>query len=107
MHYPETDGTVSAKSASLQREGQCTEQMKGVGGLFRVASRRPPPPQTMAKLHVKWVKSAIGYSERQKRTIQALGLHRLQQVVVHEDTEGIRGMLVKVAHLVQVEESES
>jgi len=58
----------------------------------------------MAKLRVKWVKSAIGYSERQKRTLRALGLRRLQQVVVHEDTDSVRGMLTKVAHLVHVEE---
>jgi large subunit ribosomal protein L30 len=58
----------------------------------------------MAKLQVKWIKSAIGYPERQKRTIRALGLHHLQQVVVHDDTESVRGMLTKVAHLVRVEE---
>jgi large subunit ribosomal protein L30 len=58
----------------------------------------------MAKLRVKWVKSAIGYPERQKRTIRALGLRRLQQEVVHEDNDSVRGMLAKVAHLVRVEE---
>lgn len=55
-------------------------------------------------LKITWVKSAIGYSERQKRTVQALGLHRLGQTVEHEDTPAIRGMIHKVAHLVKVEE---
>ena len=55
-------------------------------------------------LKITWVKSAIGYSERQKKTVQALGLHRLGQTVEHEDTPAIRGMIQKVSHLVKVEE---
>jgi large subunit ribosomal protein L30 len=58
----------------------------------------------MAKLRVKWVKSAIGYPKDQKATIQALGLHKLQQTVEHEDQPAIRGMIRKVTHLVKVEE---
>ena len=58
----------------------------------------------MAKLRVKWVKSAIGYSKDQKATIRALGLHKLQQTVEHEDNPAMRGMIRKVNHLVQVEE---
>jgi len=58
----------------------------------------------MAKLRVKWTKSAIGYPKDQKATIQALGLRKLQQTVVHEDQPAIRGMIRKVIHLVQVEE---
>ena len=54
----------------------------------------------MAKLQVKWVKSAIGYGVAQRRTIRALGLRRLHQVVQHEDTPTIRGMVHKVRHLV-------
>jgi len=61
----------------------------------------------MAKLHVKWVKSAIGYSKDQKATIRALGLRKLQQTVEHEDQPVIRGMIRKVMHLVQVEEAVS
>jgi large subunit ribosomal protein L30 len=56
------------------------------------------------KLLITYVKSAIGYSIRQKRTIQALGLHRLGDTVEQEDTPVIRGMVHKVQHLVQVEE---
>ncbi|HLG65840.1 MAG TPA: 50S ribosomal protein L30 [Ktedonosporobacter sp.] len=58
----------------------------------------------MAKLRVKWIKSAIGYPKDQKATIQALGLRKLQQTVEHEDQPAVRGMIRKVIHLVQVEE---
>jgi large subunit ribosomal protein L30 len=58
------------------------------------------------KLRIKYVKSAIGYSERHKGTIRALGLRRLNQSVVMEDTPSLRGMLLKVNHLVKVEEVE-
>lgn len=64
-------------------------------------------PETTAqpkKLHITYVKSAIGYSERHKATIRALGLHRLNQSVVHDDTPTVRGMLAKVNHLVRIEE---
>lgn len=59
------------------------------------------------RLRIKYVKSAIGYSYRQKRTIRALGLRRLGDVVEQEDSPAIRGMVRKVRHLVQVEELES
>ena len=58
------------------------------------------------KLRVTWVKSSIGYSRRQKGTIRALGLRRLGDVVEHNDTPEVRGMLNKVSHLVLVEETE-
>ncbi|HHX42998.1 MAG TPA: 50S ribosomal protein L30 [Chloroflexi bacterium] len=56
------------------------------------------------KLRITYVRSAIGYSSRQKRTIEALGLRRLGDVVEQEDTAVIRGMVNKVQHLVEVEE---
>ena len=58
----------------------------------------------MAKLCITWVKSGIGYAEVQKRTLKALGFHRLNQSVIHEDSLSIRGMINKVKHLVKVEE---
>lgn len=58
----------------------------------------------MAKLRITWVKSAIGYNQKQKLTIKALGLHRLHHVVEHADTPVIRGMISKVSHLVRIEE---
>jgi len=56
------------------------------------------------KLRITWVKSSIGYSQRQKGTVRALGLRHLGDVVEQADTPVIRGMVNKVSHLVQVEE---
>ncbi|HOV06206.1 MAG TPA: 50S ribosomal protein L30 [Anaerolineaceae bacterium] len=58
------------------------------------------------KLRITLVKSAIGYSETHKATIRALGLHRINQTVEQADTPVIRGMLMKVNHLVKIEEQE-
>lgn len=55
-------------------------------------------------LRITLVKSPIGYSRRQKETVRALGLRRLKQSVVQEDNPVIRGMVMKVSHLVEVEE---
>ncbi|MFT5236636.1 MAG: 50S ribosomal protein L30 [Flavobacteriales bacterium] len=57
----------------------------------------------MAKIKVKKVKSAIKRTLRQKRTLEALGLSKIGQVVEHEDTPNILGMVNKVKHLVSVE----
>lgn len=54
------------------------------------------------RITVKWVKSAIGYDVRQKRTLKALGFSKLGQEVQHADTPQIRGMLNVVKHLVEV-----
>ena len=56
------------------------------------------------RLRITWTKSGIGYAKDQKATIRALGLHKLNNVVEHDDTRPIRGMVHKVAHLVTVEE---
>lgn len=58
------------------------------------------------KVRITWIRSAIGYSVMHKKTIYALGLHRLNQTVEHVDTPALRGMLSKVAYLVSVEDSE-
>ena len=58
----------------------------------------------MPRLRVIWVKSSIGYAEDQKKTLKALGLHRLNQGIIHDDSLAIRGMINKVRHLVKVEE---
>ncbi|MBW6472640.1 MAG: 50S ribosomal protein L30 [Anaerolineaceae bacterium] len=55
-------------------------------------------------LRITLVKSAIGYSERHKATVRALGLRKMNQSVVQEDNPTIRGMLSKVNHLVKIEE---
>jgi large subunit ribosomal protein L30 len=59
------------------------------------------------KLRITWVKSTIGRRQDQRGTIRALGLRRLHQSVVHDDTPVIRGMVFKVNHLVEVEEVEA
>ena len=58
----------------------------------------------MSKLLITYKKSAIGYNQRQKATIKALGLHKLHQTVEHADTSTIRGMVKRVSHLVVVKE---
>jgi large subunit ribosomal protein L30 len=58
------------------------------------------------QLRITYQKSAIGYHKSQKATIQALGFKKLHQVVEHDDTPVIRGMIYKVKHLVNVEEVE-
>ncbi len=61
----------------------------------------------MARLRIIWVKSGIGYAGVQRRTLRALGLKRLNQSVVHNDSASVRGMVNKVKHLVRVEEESS
>ncbi len=60
--------------------------------------------KTVKFLRVTLVKSPIGYTVRQKKTVKALGLHRMHQTVEHEDSPAVRGMIAKVIHLVEVEE---
>ena len=55
-------------------------------------------------LTVKWTRSTIGHKAAARGTIRALGLHRLNQTVQVADTPVIRGMLRRVAFLVEVEE---
>lgn len=58
----------------------------------------------MAKIKITQVKSRIGASQRQKKTLDALGLRKLNQTVEHEATPQILGMVGKLLHLVSVEE---
>lgn len=60
--------------------------------------------KAQTQLRVTWVKSSIGRSLTQKRTLRALGLRRLGASVVHPDLPSVRGMIAAVNHLVQVEE---
>lgn len=57
----------------------------------------------MAKVKLTQKKSIIDRPERQKRTMQALGLKKMHQSVVHENTPEIQGMINKVLHLITVE----
>ena len=56
------------------------------------------------KIRIRQVKSASGHPRDQHATIRALGIRRLHQVVEHNDTPQIRGMIFKVRHLVEVVE---
>ena len=55
------------------------------------------------KVSITYVRSAIGYPQKQKNTVRALGLRRLGDTVVQNNTAAIRGMVDKVGHLVSVE----
>lgn len=57
----------------------------------------------MSKIKITQIRSAIDRPERQKRTIRALGIHKLHVPVIKEDTVQIQGMITKVNHLVTVE----
>jgi large subunit ribosomal protein L30 len=57
------------------------------------------------KIKITQIRSIIERPERQKRTIEALGLGRIRKSVVKTDTPQIRGMIAKVQHLVRVEEA--
>jgi large subunit ribosomal protein L30 len=56
----------------------------------------------MATIKIKQIKSKIGFPVDQKRTLEALGLHKIGHVVEKEDTPAIRGMIRKVHHLVTI-----
>jgi large subunit ribosomal protein L30 len=58
-------------------------------------------------LKITMIKSPIGYTKRQKNTVRALGLRRMNQTVTQNDSEVIRGMIAKVSHLLAVEEGEA
>ena len=58
----------------------------------------------MSKIKVTQVKSGIDRPERQKRTLRALGLRKMNSTVEVEATAQIKGMVTKVLHLVKVEE---
>ena len=56
----------------------------------------------MAKIQIKQIKSRINCPAVQNRTLDALGLHKMNHTVVKEDTPSIRGMVKAVHHLVEV-----
>ena len=61
----------------------------------------------MAQLKITWKKSCIGQPEKQRRIIRSLGLRRLHHSVTHSYSPTIRGLISKVIHLIEVEESET
>jgi large subunit ribosomal protein L30 len=61
------------------------------------------PKKKSGMLKIKWVRSFIGCPVDMRQTIRGLGFRRMQQVVERDDTPSIRGMILKVRHLVVVE----
>ncbi|MBS4535540.1 50S ribosomal protein L30 [Clostridium sp. D2Q-14] len=58
----------------------------------------------MAKVKIKLIKSKIGKTQKQRSTVEALGLKKIGQVVEHEDNAQIRGMINRVNHMVEIVE---
>ena len=56
----------------------------------------------MSKIRITQIKSKNGKPERQKRTLEALGIHKLNHSVEHEATPQILGMVTKISHLLKV-----
>lgn len=56
----------------------------------------------MSKLKVKQIKSKIACKPDQVKTLEALGLRKINQIKEHDDNAVIRGMIYKVRHLVEV-----
>jgi len=56
----------------------------------------------MEKIKIKQIKSGIGQTLRQKKTLQALGFKKMHQVIEHEKTPQILGMIQKVHHLIKI-----
>jgi large subunit ribosomal protein L30 len=59
-------------------------------------------PSTDKKIQIQWVRSAISSPIKHKRVIKGLGFTRLNQVIEREDTMSIRGMVLKIPHLVKI-----
>lgn len=55
-------------------------------------------------LHIKWIRSGIGFPRRQKEFVRSLGLTRLNEVVERPDTAAIRGLVARISHLVEIAE---
>jgi large subunit ribosomal protein L30 len=57
---------------------------------------------TSNTIRVRWVRSAIGFTHRQKLMVKSLGLRRLHHVVELPDTPGVRGLVSSIPHLVEI-----
>ena len=56
----------------------------------------------MSEIQIKQIRSDIGSIPKQRATLKALGLKRINQVVTQQDTVQIRGMIKRVSHLVEI-----
>jgi large subunit ribosomal protein L30 len=53
-------------------------------------------------IRIKWVRSGIGFSRRQKSMVRSLGLRRLNQIVERVDSPQVRGLVARIPHLVEI-----
>jgi large subunit ribosomal protein L30 len=58
----------------------------------------------MKKLQIKLIRSVIKRAEHQRKVAEALGLHKMNRVKVHDDNPVIRGMIYQIRHLLDVKE---
>jgi len=56
------------------------------------------------KLEIKQIKSAIGYNVKTKKTLEALGIKKINHIVIKNDSPSIRGMIYKIKHLIEIKE---
>ncbi len=101
--------TTKAPKAANAADGNAADGNTATAASAPQPAGKPQPAKTGTTasagiLRITYVKSVIGYSQKQRDTIQSLGLHRLHQSVEHRGTPEIRGMINKVSHLVRVEE---
>jgi len=76
------------------------DDQESQGWLFGLG---PMAEKHTTMLKIKWVRSFIGCPRDMRQTIRGLGFRRMNQVVERPDTPAIRGMILKVRHLVEVE----
>ncbi|MCC7195273.1 MAG: 50S ribosomal protein L30 [Gemmatimonadaceae bacterium] len=68
----------------------------------RGPKKTEPNTLTQGKVRVTQVRSGIGHTARMRATLEALGLRHHQASVVHQDSPALRGMIMRVRHLVKV-----
>lgn len=60
--------------------------------------------QGAGTMQITLVRSPIGYTQRQKDTVKALGLHRIHETIERPDTPEMRAMVASISHMVRIEE---
>jgi len=58
--------------------------------------------KSAGKIRIQWVRSAIAAPVKHKKVVKGLGFTRLNQIIEREDTPSIRGMVLKVPHLLKI-----
>ncbi|MGH9444787.1 MAG: 50S ribosomal protein L30 [Terriglobia bacterium] len=58
--------------------------------------------ETSKTIHIRWIRSGIGFTRKQKQMVRSLGLRRLHQVIEAPDTRSVRGLVNKIPHLVEI-----